>query len=135
MRARLVLAMMMAAGLGACAKTVITSPTATTAAVDPNAFTNQVPPGGSASRLVTITSSGRLAVTLTQTTPPGLALGVGIGIPRSNNQCAVGASVTTTAGSTAQVASAVDGGNYCVKVFDPGTLTAPATFTVSISRP
>jgi hypothetical protein len=36
---------------------------------------------------------------------------------------------------SARIAMPADQGPYCVKVYDTGTLTAPVSFTVSISRP
>ena len=124
-----------AAVAGGCSKTVITSPTPVAGTLDINSFTNVIAPGGSASRLLTLTSSGTVAVTLKQTSPAGTALGVGIGIPRNNDQCALSSAVTTQAGSSAQITQPVDGGVYCVKVYDAGTLSAPVSFTISISRP
>jgi hypothetical protein len=137
MTARWLACLFSAALLGGCAKTeLFTSPdAASTTPLDPKSFSNQILPGGSASREMTLTASGQIAVTLTRTTPDGTALGLGIGIPRSNSQCALSSAVTTTAGSTPQVSMPADGGTYCVKVFDTGTLTAPVTFTVSISHP
>lgn len=135
MKARLLVILASAAIAGGCSKTVITSPTPVAGALDVNSFTNVIVPGGSASRELTLTSSGTIAVTLTQTTPAGTPLGVGIGIPRANNQCALGSAVTAVAGSSAQIAMAADGGSYCVKVYDTGTLSAPVSFTISISRP
>lgn len=135
MKTRLTLIVGAAAIVAGCSKTVITSPTPVAGKLDVNSFSNTIAPGGSASRMLAITSAGTVAVTLTQTTPAGTSLGVGIGIPRSNGQCALSAAVTTTRGTGAQIAAPVDGGSYCVKVYDTGTLTAPVTFTISISRP
>jgi hypothetical protein len=98
-------------------------------------FSSLVVPGGAASREFTLTTAGTIAITLTSTTPAGTAVGVGIGIPRANGSCALSAAVETMAGSAAQIAIAADTGPYCAKVYDPGTLTTPVPFTISISRP
>lgn len=121
--------------LSGCTQTVITSPTATATAADPNTFANQVLPGGSASRDLTLTAAGQLSATLTSTTPAGAILGVGLGIPRANNQCALSSAITTVAGASARIAMPADGGPYCVRVYDTGTLTAPVSFTVAITHP
>jgi len=135
MTTRLALISCLTVALAGCAKTLITSPTATAVAADPNTFTNQVAPGGSASRDLTLTAAGQLSATLTSTTPPGAVLGVGLGIPRANNQCALSSAIATVAGASARIAMPADGGPYCVRVFDTGTLTAPVSFTVAITHP
>lgn len=135
MSARLLL-VILALGTGGCARTTLFEPTAT---VDEEKlqreFTSQVVPGGAASRAFDVTAPGPIAVTLTATTPSGLTLGVGVGIPRSDGSCALQASVHTTAGGAAQITISADSGTYCAKVYDPGTLGAPVPFTISISRP
>ena len=117
-------------------RTTLTSPTAV-ADTDRlvREFSSLVIPGGGASREFTLTTSGTIAVTLLSTTPAGTAVGVGIGIPRGDGSCALSAGVATTAGTAAQIAVRADTGAYCAKVYDPGTLTAPVPFTISISRP
>ncbi len=99
------------------------------------AFSSLVPPGGSASRSFELAAAGRIAVTLKSTTPDGVTVGVGVGIPRSDGSCAVSAGVETAAGAQAQLSIDADVGAYCAKVYDPGSLTAPVPFTISISRP
>ena len=76
-----------------------------------------------------------MALTLTTTAPSGVALGLGIGIPRSNGSCALSAGVEAVAGDAAQIAMTAEAATYCAKVYDPGTVTAPTTFTIVISRP
>lgn len=117
----------------ACEDAVITSPTATP--VDVNSFSSIINPGSAASRDFILTSSGTVSVTLTTTTPAGVSLGLGIGIPRSNGSCALSAGVQTVAGGSAQIALSAEAATYCAKVYDPGTVTGPTTFTILISRP
>ena len=122
-------------GLG-CAKTVITSPTET---ADTETllkeFSSQILPGGSASREFEIATAGPIGVTLKTTTPAGITMGVGVGIPRSNGSCALSAAVETVAGATAQITIPADVGTYCARVYDLGTLNGPVPFTIAISRP
>lgn len=117
----------------ACVATTITSPSETP--IDVNSFSSVINPGGGASREFTLTSSGTVAVTLTTTLPSGVALGLGIGIPRSNGSCALSAGVQAIAGSAAQIAMTAEAATYCARVYDPGTVTEPTTFTIVISRP
>ena len=118
---------------GACEDANITSPSETP--VDINSFSSIINPGSAASREFTLTSGGTVAVRLTTTAPAGVALGVGIGIPRSNGSCALSAGIEAVAGGAAQVAMTAEAATYCAKVYDPGTLTAPTAFTIVISRP
>jgi len=120
----------------ACAQTTVTSPTAT-ADIDRlvREFSSVLVPGGGASRSFELTDAGPIAVTLKSTTPAGIPIGVGIGIPRSDGSCALQASVETAAGSAAQLSIAADTGAYCARVYDLGTLASPLPFTISISRP
>jgi hypothetical protein len=132
---RALIALVAFAAIG-CTRTTMTSPTAT---ADPDAlqrdFTSLILPGGSASRAFDLTVGGQIAVTLRSTTPAGVTVGVGVGIPRSDGSCALQAVVETAAGATAQIAIAADAGAYCAKVYDLGTLRDPLPFTISISRP
>ncbi|MEP6782885.1 MAG: hypothetical protein ABI983_04390 [Acidobacteriota bacterium] len=98
-------------------------------------FSSLIVPGGSASRDFELTAAGPIGITLKSTTPDGVMIGVGVGIPRSNGTCALSAAVETAAGTTAQITLTADTGTYCARVYDPGTLTAPVPFTISISRP
>jgi len=129
------LIIVLAIGASGCT-TTMTSPTPT---ADTETllreFSSLLIPGGSASREFEVTVAGPIAVTLTSTTPPGVTIGLGVGIPRSNGSCALNAAVETAAGTAAQISIAADAGTYCAKVYDPGTLGAPLPFTISISRP
>lgn len=120
----------------ACAGTTLTSPTPTAdTATLLREFSSQLTPGGSASREFDVTAAGAIAVTLKSTTPAGIKLGMGVGIPRANGSCALSAAVETVAGTTAQIAINAEAGAYCAKVYDLGTLAEPLPFTISISRP
>ena len=131
----LVAAVLLAVVAVACERNPFTAPTETATPIDINAFASQVVPGGSASRDFTLTTSGKVSVTLKTTTPTGAVLGLGMGIPRSNGTCALADAVQTTAGASAQISMSVDTGTFCVKVYDLGTLSAPVAFTLGISRP
>lgn len=117
----------------ACEDAIITSPSVTP--IDVNSFSSVIHPGTAASREFTLTSGGTVAVTLTTTSPSGVALGLGIGIPRSSGSCALSAGVQAIAGSVAQIALTAEAATYCAKVYDPGTVGEPTTFTIVISRP
>jgi len=119
-----------------CGTTTTTSPTPTQdTATLLGEFSSQLIPGGTASREFDVTTAGAMTVTLKSTTPAGVMVGVGVGIPRSDGSCALSAAVEAVAGAAAQLSMAAAAGPHCARVYDPGTLTAPLSFTISISRP
>ena len=130
------LALTIVIAVAGCARTTMTSPTpvADTETLV-REFSSLVNPGGSASREFDVTAAGPIAVTLKSTTPSGVTVGLGVGIPRSDGSCALSAAVATAAGAAAQISISADAGAYCAKVYDAGSLTAPVPFTISISRP
>lgn len=113
------------------------SPTAPSTGPSTEVFASQLGVRGTATRSFTVAESGTVAVTLTSAGPPvTLEVGVGVGIPNgSGSGCNLTKSVVTGASSSPQLTIAVDGGAYCVRVFDVGNLTGDATFSVSILHP
>jgi hypothetical protein len=69
-------------------------------------------------------------------TSAGAAVGLGIGLPRtSGGGCRLGVSVTSAGSASPQITTQADAGQYCVQVFDLGTLTDPVSFTLKIDHP
>jgi hypothetical protein len=96
-------------------------------------WSSVVAPGGQSTRSFTVNSSGTINVTLTAA---GATLGLGIGLPRiTGGGCRLGASINTAAGSTPQLTASADEGQYCVQVYDLGTLTDPVGFALKIDHP
>jgi len=80
---------------------------------------------------------GNVNVTLNGATSagdPSIQVGLGLGSPNAQD-CRVTSSITTAAGATAQLTNVFSPGVYCVRIFDTGTLSAPATFDISIAHP
>lgn len=100
-------------------------------------FENQFGVLGSSTRTFVVSETGTVSVTLTAAGPPaGVALGVGVGIPRATGGgCSLSRSVTTAAASAPQLSVTAEPGTYCVQVFDVGTLTGDVGFTVSVRHP
>ena len=123
---------------GCSDSTTPTSPTST-AATSPVTVTYSTGfgPRGSAARSFTASQAGTVSVTLVSAGPPSdVALGLGVGIPRADGAgCTLAQSVTTLAGAEAQIVISVDAGNYCVKVFDAGSLTDVVAVTVTLVHP
>lgn len=111
------------------------NPLAPDPVADVDTFSSQVAPSSAASRQFDVTTGGTVSVRLSSTNPEGVVLGLGVGIPRLNGSCAVSSAVDTAAGAEAQLAVSTAAGTYCARVYDPGTLSAPVTFTLVISRP
>jgi hypothetical protein len=105
----------------------------TTSSTTNETWSGVVAPGGQSSRSFTVNSSGTITVTLTAA---GATLGLGVGLPRiSGGGCRLGVSVNASPGSTPQITTAADSGQYCVQVYDLGTLTDPVGFALKIDHP
>ncbi|MDO8678873.1 MAG: hypothetical protein Q7R30_09965 [Acidobacteriota bacterium] len=137
---RSILELLLFAATASAGCTGVEAPTSATAiATSPVSITysTSFAPLGGAARLFTASRAGVVSVTLTAAGPPStVALGLGVGIPRSDGGgCLLSQSVITPAGPAAQLSTAVDAGDYCVKVFDGGTLTELVTVTVALTHP
>jgi hypothetical protein len=125
----LVIATLLVAGCGDDKTSTAPSNTSTMS----ETWSSVVAPGGQSSRSFTVNSSGTINVTLTAS---GATLGLGIGLPRvTGGGCRLGVSVNTSAGSTPQITTSADAGQYCVQVYDLGTLTDPVGFALKIDHP
>ena len=110
------------------------TPTPTTTTV---VFSSNLAVGGASSRSFDVTRSGVVSVTLLavggSTT---LKVGLGVGIPLGDGTgCVLSRSVETAAGTTSQLELNVDTGKYCLQIYDPGTLTSVAAFTINLVYP
>jgi hypothetical protein len=96
-------------------------------------FTSNVFPSTSAARSFTTDTTNPITLTLQSTATPGVVLGLSVGV-RDLTTCHITSTVKTAAGASAQLTINADAGVYCVIVSDPGTLTAPTSFTASINH-
>jgi hypothetical protein len=96
-------------------------------------WSSTVAPGGQSSRSFTVNAVGTINITLTAA---GDTLGLGVGVPRvSGGGCRLAVSVNTGAGTSPQITTSADAGQYCVQVYDLGTLRDPVGFGVKIDHP
>ena len=110
-----------------------TSSTPTTTITEPT-FADTLTVNGARIKQFSTTGRGTVTVALTavgpdSTTVIGLGLGTWNGASCQiicDEQAAQGASLVCNASGV---------GNLCVRVYDPGTLTAPVTFSVDITHP
>ena len=99
-------------------------------------FSTSLAVRGATSRNLFASRAGVVALTLQGLGGGASQIGVGIGIPRADGSgCFLTQSVLTSAGASHHIAASVTSGQYCVRVFDPGTLTNPVTFALQIEFP
>lgn len=129
-RSLLVLALL----VGACGDDNNTPTTPTnTSSTKTETWGSVVAPGGQSTRSFTANNAGSIAVTLTAA---GATLGLGVGVPRTTGGgCRLGVTVDAAPGSTPQLTAQADAGQYCVQVYDLGTLTDPVPFELKIEHP
>lgn len=117
-----------------------TTTTATTVAepTTSESFSARVAVGGSAFYSFTVGANGTVTLTLTRVGGTGVPstawLAIGLGTP-SGEDCAIGASVNTAAGTTAQLTGTYAPGVYCARVWDIGNLAASASVELTIAYP
>jgi hypothetical protein len=100
------------------------------------AYSAPLLPGGAATRVFTAHRDGGVIVTMDSITPPGVqVLGVGLGIPEpgTSGQCLL--TTRLIVARNRLIGAAVDAGTLCLRVFDPGTLPEPGSFSVRIEHP
>jgi hypothetical protein len=125
------------AAAAACGDSTTTTPTPTTpTGPTTSIFASRLTPGGAISRQFGASTNGTVTAMLTNAAGPNTVVGLGIGVPTTGlAKCALTTAIQTNAGSTPQLSATVDAGNYCVVVYDLGTLTSPIDFSVTLVYP
>jgi hypothetical protein len=120
-------------------RTIVTPVTNTTTraeAAGTDLFSSILTSQGSATRTVAASRSGTISTTLTSATPPNLPVALGLGIPRSDGSgCHLTTAINTVTSASALLSSAVDAGDFCVRLYDPGSLPTNVNFTLATSHP
>jgi hypothetical protein len=99
-------------------------------------FSSQVAPGGATTRSFMATRPGNVEIIVDSVSPSSARLGLGVGIPRFDGSGCVPMrtlEITTSSGTAMTVP--VDLGTFCARVFDLGSLTSPASFSIRIVHP
>jgi len=138
MKHLLVIALLAAVLSSACGDdtTTVTEPTPVRGSPVNESFQSNLTPQGSVWRLIDAIQTGTMTATLSATDQPSTVVGMGIGLRNATSTaCLLNKEVITTAGSSPQLSATVDRGNYCVKLFDTGTLTTPMSFTITLTYP
>lgn len=103
-------------------------------------FTGRIAPGGSVFYSFQVRASETASYTFASLTHPttGRALDtvlmLGVGVP-AGEDCNVSNSTLATPGLGPQLSGSIAPGIYCVRLSDPGHLTAAANFAVRIQHP
>src|SRR5262245_10847386 len=133
----LVVVLTCASLMSGCGKDSTTTPTPTTpTGPTTSIFASRLTPNGAISRSFGATTAGTVTVMLTNAAGPTTVVGLGIGVPTTGfARCALSTSIQTPSGTTPQISAPVDAGQYCVTVYDLGTLTSPIDFSVTLVYP
>ena len=113
--------------------TTTTPPTTNTT----ETFAGTLNPNGAATYQFTATTAGTITATLTSVTPDStVTLGMSIGT-WSGTSCSVGVGLALDNAVQGSVltASVSLGGPLCLRVYDPGTLSAAANYSIDVSHP
>jgi hypothetical protein len=125
-----IIAVMLCAGCGS--DSTPTTPSNTSNTVTEN-WSSVVAPGGTSTRSFTVNRAGPIVVTLTTA---ATTLGLGVGLSRtSGGGCRLGVAVNASPGTTPQINTQADAGQYCVQVYDLGTIIDPIGFALKIEHP
>jgi hypothetical protein len=107
-----------------------TAPSATTITEN---WSGVLAPGGTSSRSFSVTNAGTITITMNSA---GATVGLGVGLPRiTGGGCRVSVQVISGPSPNPQISTAAETGQYCVQLFDTGTLTDPIPFNVKIDHP
>jgi len=100
-------------------------------------FTGTVAVGGNDVRGFTVSAGGEVDVTLTAAGPPAnIVMGLGLGqVSLGTCQLFTNATVSTSAGSTAQIGGNAPAGSYCIAIFDVGNQTGVVTYAITVVHP
>jgi hypothetical protein len=92
--------------------------------------------GGVASRAFGLSNAGTLRARLDSLSPAS-AVGLALGVPALiDSTCLRTVIMDVPAGATLEIAAEVDGGDYCVVIFDRGEITTDSVnFSIDIIRP
>jgi hypothetical protein len=124
---------MLCAGCGTLGN--LFSSTSPSSGTSTDTFSSSLTVGGASVSSFTVAQSGTVTVTLTALGVAG-PVGLGIGTPNGTTSCVMtSSSASVVPGASPQISATENAGNYCVEIFDPGTLTASTTFSFTVVHP
>jgi hypothetical protein len=134
MRARIAAAFVLAAALAAAGCHGITTPSSNTT----DTFSNTLNPQSQNGHPFSVSKTGEFTVKLTAWGPNSNLL-VGLAWTQGNNDGTCTTAILQQNNFVSLNAQALGGaivsGKYCIFIYDVGTLTAPQTYTITVSHP
>jgi len=129
------LAVAFAVSAAACGDNTTTTPTPTTPVTVTDTFAGTLTPNGAASYTFTTAASGTVTATLATLAPDstlivGLALGTWNG-----NACQVVLSKDSATQLSFLIGQASQANTFCVRIYDVGNVTDPATYELQVNHP
>jgi hypothetical protein len=102
-------------------------------------YSGTIQPHAIDSHAFAVTTAGQVEVTLlgaelVSGSQP-VAVGLGLGTASTGGSCLLTYTVNAQGGTRAQITGTGQEGALCISVFDPGTLTGPANYTVTVATP
>jgi hypothetical protein len=111
-------------------------PTLLPGTASPVTFASTLAPGGVTTKTFVTATNGTIAVSLDSFDAPGVTPRLAIGVLGTDETaCTLTTIVDAVPGAGPQILQAADAGIYCAGVVDPGTLTTPASFSLTIAHP
>lgn len=99
-------------------------------------FASTLAVNGASSRTLLASQAGTVTVSLDSLGGTASRVGIGFGvISRVDQTCRYARSIETGPGGGPHISLPVSAGEYCLRVFDVGALTAPTAFSVSVNYP
>lgn len=119
----------------ACGSSTTTAPTPATAVTVTDTFAGTLTSNGAASYAFTTAASGTVTATLA-TLAPNTTLVVGMALGTWNgNACQIVLSKDSATQFSFIVGQASAANTYCVRIFDVGNVTDPATYELQVNHP
>lgn len=129
------LALAFALGTAACGSSTPTTSTPTTPVTVTDTFAGTLTANGAASYTFTTAASGAVTATLT-TLAPDSTLIVGIALGTWNgNACQIVLSKDSATQLSFLIGQASQASTFCVRIYDVGNVTDPATYEMQVNHP
>ena len=121
--------------LASCAKATTTAlPRPDTAPAKLVSFNGTVQMQGRSAHIFTVSADGYVEATLVGLGAPATTtVGLGVGTPDAVGDCSTNHTVTTAAGTAAQIIGTGLAGSLCVVIYDVGNLTGPTIYTITVA--
>ncbi len=98
-------------------------------------FSGAVGPQGANVYRFVVASSSTVSIRLSEVQPAAIALGLGLGTPKNDVDCTlVSSNPSAVVQERPQISVTTSPGAYCVQVFDSGSVSSSAAFSVIVTH-